>query len=113
MCLVALCSLARLLTPMGDIQVKPNLVPEKGWADEAAHLVDLMLLHPWAFAILVVIVFAFLILMPGGVAPGLVKYRGVDRRLEHRRKLDIDQAVVKLSKRAERRNRGRAKGRRK
>lgn len=98
---------------MLGVEVKPNFAPEKGWAEDAGGLILLMQQHPIEFAILVVIMCLVLLLLPGGMGPGWVKYRGANRELEQKRTADVQHTVALLGKRAQRRQRGREKGGRK
>jgi hypothetical protein len=66
--------------------------------------------HPGEFAILVALVVLVLVLMPGGIGPAWVKYRGAKRELEQKRTADVQHTAALLNKRQQRRLRGREKG---
>lgn len=98
---------------MGGIEIKPDIVPEGGWAHQAADLVVLMTLYPWQSLILFLVILTILAMLPGGAIPGWIRYRGAKREQEQRQELGVEHTIELLGKRAQKRQRGRAKGRKK
>ena len=96
-----------------EVSVDSGLGSPKGWAEEAQGFTQLIIDHPCISALLFVALLIVLILIPGGIAPSWVKYRGAVRQQEQRRLGDVNDIEERISKRAQRRQRGRLKGGRK
>jgi hypothetical protein len=94
-----------------NFQVEAKLpAPDGGYAEEAERFIHLAMEHPFGAGLLFICIVIILILMPGGVGPASVKYRGAVRQQEQRRITDVKDIVTRVGKRAGRRQRGKAKG---
>ena len=96
--------------PGVEVNVGGGLDSPKGWAEEARELAQLILDQPCISALLFVGLVIVLILIPGGMGPSWVKYRGAVRQQEQRRVSDVNEIAERISRRAKRRERGRLKG---
>ncbi|OAO00370.1 hypothetical protein A8B75_18700 [Sphingomonadales bacterium EhC05] len=95
------------------VKVEGKLPAPENVAQQAEGLVHTMANHPAESLLLFICVIIVLILMPGGVGPSFVKYGGAKRRQEQIRSGDVKQITEQLGKRAKRRKRGKAKGKKK
>jgi hypothetical protein len=96
--------------PGVEVNVDSGLDSPKGWAEEAQGFTQLIIDHPGISALLFVGLIIVLILIPGGIGPSWVKYRGALRQQEQHRLDDVNDIGERISKRAQRRERGRLKG---
>jgi hypothetical protein len=96
--------------PGVELNVDSGLDSPKGWAEEAQGFTELIIAHPWISLLLFVGLLIVLVLIPGGIGPSWVKYRGAERQQEQRRLEDVNDITERISKRAQRRERGRLKG---
>ena len=94
-----------------SVKLEGKLHAPQSWADEAEGFVHILEVHPVGAAVLIVCLLVVLVLIPGGVGPSWVKYRGSVRRQDQNRVQDVEKIANGMSKRARRRARGKAKER--
>ncbi len=81
---------------MGGISVEANMAPKEGWSNDLETLFRLSIEHPYVAAALFLAFIVVLILMPGGVGPAWIRYRGARRTADQIRQADVNVLIGKL-----------------
>lgn len=92
-----------------SVNLEAKVPGPEGWAAEAQGFAQLITDYPGSTTILFICLIIVLILIPGGVGPSWVRYRGSLNQQDQKRIQDIEKNVRAMSKRAKRRQRGKQK----
>lgn len=81
---------------VAGVKIEANLAPKEGWSKDLSTLYALVEAHPILSSAIFLALLVVLVLIPGGVGPAWVRYRGAKSVVEQNREADVNKLIDML-----------------